>query len=316
LGDQSRPFLAKHGYQIVQCQRCGFLYVHPRPSPDALTAFYQHPRYFQSDEAYGYSAYAADREEIERQASERLTFIERLMKPGRLLDLGCAAGYFLNVAKARGWQVEGIEVSQVVVQSAEHLLGQRIQPTLEAACFGSDSFDVATLWEYIEHVPDPRDDLQRVHQLLKPGGVLALSTPNAGQPRVRRYPDVWREFKPPEHLSFFTVETLTTLMGACGFEPVIIRVIAPEIRPSERVQRWIDQLRQSLGDRHTRSTPLWWIYSIARRGLLLPTWLHQKVFLSPVDYCQGIEVYGRKPLGKGVRSQESAVRSQESGVSR
>lgn len=294
LNDQNQPFLKKHGYQIVQCRVCGFLYVHPPPSREELNAFYQNPNYFQGDDTYGYAAYFAEREEIERQAEERLILIERLVERGRLLDVGCASGYFLRVAKQRGWQVEGVEISQAVVPSAEQLVGQRIHPTLEAAPDAPDSFDAVTLWEYIEHVLNPREELLQVRRRLKPDGLLALSTPNAGQRNVRRYPAAWREFKPPEHLSFFTVQTLTALMRACGFEPVMIRGIAPDIRPSERLQQWIERCRQSLGDRHTRLTPFWWVYSIARRVLLAPTRLYHRMFVSPLDYCQGIEVYARR----------------------
>jgi len=294
LSDQNQPFLEKNGYQIVQCQVCGFLYVYPRPSREKLNAFYQNPRYFQGDDAYGYADYLAEREEIERQAAERLTLIERLVERGRLLDVGCASGYFLHVAKARGWQVEGVEVSHVVVPSAEQLLGQPIHPTLEAFAAAPESFDAATLWEYIEHVPDARDELLRLHRLLKPGGWLALSTPNAGQLRARRHPGDWREFKPPEHLGFFTAKTLTALLHACGFEPSVIRAIAPDIGSSESVQRWIDRCRQNLGDRYARSTSLWWIYSIARRVLPARSWLYHKAFLLPFVYSQRIAIYARK----------------------
>ena len=294
LSDQRRPFLEKNGYQIVRCHACGFLYVHPRPGQDELEAFYQNPNYFQGDDDYGYAAYADEREVIERQATERLALIERRAARGRLLDVGCAAGYFLRVAKERGWQVDGIEISPAAAQSAEQLLGQRLHLALEAFAATPESFDVVTLWEYIEHVLDPRDELRRVARLLKPGGLLALSTPNTGQFRAQRQPETWREFKPPEHLSFFTVETLTVLLRACGFEPVLTRGVAPDICAPERVQRWIDQLRQSLGDRHTRTTPFWWVYSLARRVLRMPTNLYHRLFLSPFDYCQGIEVYARK----------------------
>jgi len=294
LSDQYQPFLDKNDYQIVQCQACGFLYVYPRPGREELDAFYQNPNYFQGGGAYGYAAYCAERKEIERQATERLALIERLMARGRLLDVGCAAGYFLHVAKARGWQVDGVEISRAVAPSAEQLLGQRIHPRLESLNAQPGSFDAVTLWEYIEHVLDPRDELLRLHRMLKPGGVLALSTPNTGQLHVRRHPGDWREFKPPEHLSFFTAETLTALLRACGFEVSAIKPIAPDMRPSESTQRLIDRLRLNLGDRHTRSTPFWWVYSITRRVLLAPTKLYHRLALTPLDYGQGIEAYARK----------------------
>ncbi|MBI3948854.1 MAG: class I SAM-dependent methyltransferase [Acidobacteria bacterium] len=304
MSDQRQPFLQKNGYEIVQCQGCGFLYVHPRPNREELEAFYQNPIYFQGNDAYGYSAYFDEREEIQRRAMERLMMIERFVRRGRLLDVGCASGYFLSIAKARGWQVEGVEVSQVVAPSAEQLLDQRIHPTLDAFAAAPESFDVVTLWEYIEHVIDPRDELLRVRRLLKPDGLLALSTPNAGQLRVRRNPGAWREFKPPEHLGFFSVETVTRLLHACGFASPVIGAISPDIRPPNSEQQLIDLLRQRFGDRHTRTTRYWWIYSVVRRLFLARAWLHHRTRLSSLDYCKGIEVYARKDIPTRINTDE------------
>lgn len=292
--DAARPFLEKNGYSIVRCEQCGFLYVHPRPSHEELRAFYQNPGYFQGEGAYGYDSYVAQRSEIERVANERLMTIESFISPGRLLDVGCASGYFLSVARQRGWRVEGVEIAQAMARAAEELLHQPIYSTLDAAPFPPQSFDVITLWEYIEHIPDPRADLLRVHELLKPGGLLALSTPNAGQRAVVKAPARWREFKPPEHLGFFTRQTLERLVRACGFQPVLLRAIAPHLRLPVLIEHGITLCRETLGDRHTRRTPFWWIYSLTRRMVSSPFRIVQKLIFSPFDYSQGIELYARR----------------------
>jgi SAM-dependent methyltransferase len=288
------PFWEKAGYRIVQCPACGFLYVNPRPDRQELSRFYQNPAYFQGSEGYGYADYFADREMIERQSADRLKLIERLTRRGNLLDVGCASGFFLKVAKDRGWAVEGIEVSEAVSHFAEQLIGQPIHPGLSAAQLADESFDAVTLWEYIEHVLDPREELQRVKRLLKPGGVIALSSPNAGQAKVKTHPEQWREFKPPEHLSFFSAETLLKLLRECGFEPVITRGIVPSYEPSAKWQQFLAACREALGDRLSRATAFWWIYSVVRRLILYPTIGHHKLFLSEFDYCEGIEIYARK----------------------
>ncbi len=292
--DTVRPFLDRNGYHIVRCERCGFLYVHPRPSQEELQAFYQDPSYFQGESVYGYDSYIGHRSEIERVANERLTTIERFISPGCLLDVGCASGYFLFVARQRGWHIEGVEIAEAMARAAEELLHQPIHSTLDAIPFPPQSFDVITLWEYIEHVPDPRADLLRVHELLKPGGLLALSTPNAGQRVVTKAPTRWREFKPPEHLSFFTRHTLERLVRACGFQPVLVRAIVPHLSLPVTIERGIEICRETLGDRHTRRTPFWWIYSLTRRMVSLPFRVYQKLILSPFDYSQGIELYARR----------------------
>jgi SAM-dependent methyltransferase len=319
-GNQAVLYLEKAGYRIFQCQHCGFLYVHPRPGREVLKEFYQNPEYFQGiarmpspareDENesragrpchiftgaddYGYADYSAERERIESDAAGRLAVIERLSERGKLLDLGCAAGFFLKAAIDRGWSVEGVEISGEAARSAAALLGQRVYSSVSAASFPPESFDVVTLWEYIEHVPDPREDLRQVNQLLKPGGLVALSTPNAGTQRVKRHPERWREFKPPEHLSFFSVHTLQRLLRECGLGPVVTRGIVPKYEPSDVWQRVTIALQNRLGDRHARKTPFWWVYSLLRRLVLYPTIMHHHLVLSEFEYCEGIEVYARK----------------------
>jgi SAM-dependent methyltransferase len=268
--------------------------VNPQPSQAELSQFYQDPAYFQGGENYGYADYLAERAMIERQAVDRLKTIERLMHRGKLLDLGCASGFFLKVAQDRGWAIEGVEISDAMARSAEQLLGQPIQPNLSAAQFADGSFDVITLWEYIEHVLDPREELLQVRRSLKPGGIVALSTPNAGTVEAKTHPEQWRELKPPEHLSFFTIDTLLRLLRECGFEPVVTRGIAPQYESSAKWQHLVTMCRKALGDRHSRTTSFWWVYSVARRLILYPTILHHKLLMSEFDYCQGIEVYAKR----------------------
>jgi SAM-dependent methyltransferase len=288
------PFLEKDGYWIVRCVACSFLFVHPPPDPTILRALYTDPAYFRSEGPFGYADYAALRPFWEAQARERLSVIERYTPPGTLLDVGCATGIFLKVAQERGWAVVGIEIAPEAAREAERLTGCRIVASPEPFLEEGRTFDVITLWEYLEHVPDPRAELHRLHRLLRPGGLLALSTPNAGQRLAQRAPALWKEFKPPEHLSFFTVETLHRLLVGCGFDVLRVRAIAPEYRAPEWIERTIARARQRLGDRQDRRTPVWFLASIARRIVRWSVIVHHTILLSPVEYAAGLEVYARK----------------------
>jgi SAM-dependent methyltransferase len=293
-GDRFAPFLEKDGYRIVRCTACSFLFVHPPPAPEVLRALYTDPAYFRSAGPFGYADYAALRPFWERQARERLAVIERYANRGTLLDVGCATGIFLKIAHERGWSVSGIEIAPEAAREAERLVGCPIVPSPEPLLRDGRTFDVVTLWEYVEHVPDPRAELQRFNRLLRPDGVLALSTPNAGQRLVRRAPALWKEFKPPEHLSFFTVETLLRLLAACGFHVLRVRAIAPDYRAPEWIERGIARARRHLGDRRDRRTPLWVLPAIARRLVRWSVVAHHKILLSPLEYAEGLEVYARK----------------------
>src|SRR4051794_5992555 len=91
------------GYSIVRCTQCSLLFVNPVPTAAELTAFYQQAAYYESS-SLGYTNYMGDRARHEQLARERLRRIERLRpERGRILDVGCAAGFFLHVAQSRGW---------------------------------------------------------------------------------------------------------------------------------------------------------------------------------------------------------------------
>ncbi len=292
--DRFVPFLEKDGYRIVRCAACSFLFVHPTPDPATLRALYTDPAYFRSEGPLGYADYAALRSFWEAQARERLSVIECYVDRGTLLDVGCAIGIFLKVAQERGWEVSGIEIAPEAAHEAERLTGCRVVSSPELLLREGRTFDVITLWEYLEHVPDPRAELQRFYRLLRPGGLLALSTPNAGHRLVQRAPALWKEFKPPEHLNFFTAETLLRLLVACGFQVLRIRAIAPDYRAPEWLEDGIARARQHLGDRHDRRTPFWFLYSIARRVVRWTVIVHHKLLLSPLAYAGGLEVYAHK----------------------
>ncbi|HEX5691601.1 MAG TPA: class I SAM-dependent methyltransferase, partial [Roseiflexaceae bacterium] len=172
--------LEVNSYRIVRCERCEFLFVDPAPTATELSRFYQQPEYY-ADSTVGYADYLGDRARHEQLAAQRLERIDRLLPGrGRIVDIGCAAGFFLHAAQGRGWEPFGVELSQDMAAFATQLIGPRVVSNLAELAAAPGSFDAVTGWEYIEHVPNPRDELEQLVALLKPGGVLALSTPNTG----------------------------------------------------------------------------------------------------------------------------------------
>ncbi len=150
----------------------------------------------------------------------RLSRIETFRKPGKLLDIGCAGGNFLQVARQRGWQVWGVELSGAMRKRAFEATGHPIFESIEQAAAGKQRFDCVTMFEVIEHLNDPVSTMRNVLGLLDPDGLLALSTPNCECPEaITGLPiDVW--FIPPEHVSYFGPGTLSACLERAGFKMV------------------------------------------------------------------------------------------------
>lgn len=206
----TNPGYGVHG-PIVRCQECGLVYISPRPNGTDVIHDYEEV----VDELY-----------LEERDGRVLTF-ERHLRPlekitgppngKRLLDVGCHIGVFVDVAQRHGWDVWGLEPSHWAAEQAQ-ALGLRVrQGTLVTTDFEPASFDVITLWDVIEHVPDPRGDLARVYELLKPGGITVLHTIDIESPFARLMGHRW-PWLMEMHLYYFSPRTLRRMLKDLGFE--------------------------------------------------------------------------------------------------
>ena len=203
--------------RIVRCRACGLLYRDPQEENLRLT----------------YSA-AVDEDYREEWPARRETFrrslrqLHRLRRPpGDLLDVGCSTGFALRVAREAGWRAVGLEPSRWAVAAARAEGLEVTEGTLDDRPFGPERFDVVTLWDVIEHVPDPARTLRAAYDVLRPGGVIALTTMEVGSPIARllgpRWPHLLRM-----HLWYFRFAHVARLLRAAGFEK-------PRRRPHVRV---------------------------------------------------------------------------------
>ncbi|NJK80195.1 MAG: class I SAM-dependent methyltransferase [Chloroflexaceae bacterium] len=225
--DTARLVLIQAGYRIVRCPTCTALYLSPMPTPHELTAHYQNPDYFAGDATQGYADYSAMEKALRPFFQRRLhTLVRYLPQRGMLLDIGCAAGYFLTLARADGWQIAGVELAAAMGQQAAHMLGIPIATHLDELP-ADIPYDAITLWEVIEHLPDPVVQLRRLYARLRPGGVLMLSTPNTNHWQAHRDPQHWQGYRPPSHVMFFTPTTLEDALRRAGFTTIHIQRTAP-----------------------------------------------------------------------------------------
>jgi 2-polyprenyl-3-methyl-5-hydroxy-6-metoxy-1,4-benzoquinol methylase len=215
-GAQDEALLfVKEGLRIVRCRQCGLAYVNPRLPQSEIAQQYDAGYYT----AGSYTDYLSERAGYERTFDLRLAQIERLTRGvGRILDVGCAFGFFLSVAEQRGWEAYGIDLSPVGCQYAAAQLGLRATcTTLAGAGFPPEFFDVVVMNDTFEHLADPTHDLRQARQVLRPGGFLFLVTQDSGRLLVRLLGKRWAQYKPREHLYYFTARTLRRMLEQTGF---------------------------------------------------------------------------------------------------
>ncbi|MBN1287552.1 MAG: class I SAM-dependent methyltransferase [Anaerolineae bacterium] len=215
------PFCPENGRGLVQCRGCGLVYLSPRPPDAELYALYGET-YFKSGDSrtVGYTDYARDEPNIRKTAQRRLKHLERYVKPGRMLDVGCSMGFFMAEAAARGWQVQGLDVSAFAVERTRARFGfdARHGSFLELD-YPAGAYDLVTIWDVIEHVPDPAAHVQKAAELLRAGGVLVLATPNVDSLPARFTGKNWVGYKlSEEHVYYFSRRTLARMLEKAGFE--------------------------------------------------------------------------------------------------
>jgi 2-polyprenyl-3-methyl-5-hydroxy-6-metoxy-1,4-benzoquinol methylase len=218
----------KDGYDIVRCPSCGLVFRAELPDERDLDRIYDDD-YFRDrpDRAdrHGYSDYLRDASLHRANARRRLRLLAAQMpKRGRLLDVGCAAGFFVHEARLAGWEASGIDLSAAMVSWARSELG------VPVTCAGfahadvvPSQLDAITMWDYIEHSIDPRRDLANAGEHLRPGGILALSTGDISTLSARLAGHRWHLLTPEHHNFFFETKTLRRLLENTGFDVIEAR---------------------------------------------------------------------------------------------
>jgi SAM-dependent methyltransferase len=193
--------------------------VWPVPSETFLSSIYRDDAYYQGGHgSIGFADYASLEPARKKMFARHLATIEASVGVGRILDVGCANGEFLRVARSRGWHVFGADPSVAraeVEASGIQLVGR----TVHDSEIEEGSLDAITFWDVLEHVTNPIADLARARQLLKTGGVIALTVPDSANLVARISGRRWFGYKTAgEHLQFFTALSLGKAFQRAGLE--------------------------------------------------------------------------------------------------
>jgi spore maturation protein CgeB len=224
-GSEERPraLLTKGDWVYATCPDCGLVHLDPVPTTEESAALYGES-YFSGGGVGEYIDYAADDELHRINARSHLARLARVRKapPGRLLDFGCAHGFVADELRAAGWDVEGVEVSEVAAQYARDRFGLTVHPDFEKAIAanGEGAFDVITFFQVLSQLPDSAAALDSAHALLRPGGMVMVESSNRGGTIARVLGPRWHLIAPPSVISLFDPETLDGLLRRRGFEPV------------------------------------------------------------------------------------------------
>jgi len=230
---KARLLFRKDGTDFLQCRECGLEWVHPLPDMAKMHALYSSPRYYNTDNIsqYGYSEYVRNKHLTVNLFNRRLdeVLLHTDGRTGRLLDVGCATGVLLELARLRGWEVSGVDVSAYATGIArDYYRLDVVTGELAEAGYPAEQFDVVVMDDLVEHVADPTSLVREGHRLLKPGGLLTINTPNRAGLWHRLMGRRWFHYKQMEHTYFFAPHVMTRLLNQEGFDLL-------EIHPSSKI---------------------------------------------------------------------------------
>jgi 2-polyprenyl-3-methyl-5-hydroxy-6-metoxy-1,4-benzoquinol methylase len=211
-------------FPVVRCRRCELIRTNPRPTPDTIGAYYPDD----------YGPYVGTRVQpmvrrkrgllfrLARRAWHSVVQLNTEVLPpiqsGRMLEIGCASGAYLQRMREQGWHVQGIEFSPTAGKAAQEA-GLDVQvSTVEAARAPAHPVDLVVGWMVLEHLHDPQAALSKLAQWTTTGGWLAVSTPNAAALEFRLFKEAGYALHLPAHLYHFTPRTITSMLRAGGWE--------------------------------------------------------------------------------------------------
>jgi 2-polyprenyl-3-methyl-5-hydroxy-6-metoxy-1,4-benzoquinol methylase len=202
---------------LIACTRCTFTSADVELSHDQLKALYT-ANYFSGEE---YKDYVADREIIEKQFRLRLRKVLQHLPPDRrnhIFEIGCAYGFFLNVAQEHFKTVAGIDISDDAIRHARETLRLPavVGDYLDYA--HAETPDTICLWDTIEHLERPDLYVEKASDSLKTGGLIAITTGDIGSTVAKLRGPKWRQIHPPTHLHYFSHATLAQLLDRYGFD--------------------------------------------------------------------------------------------------
>lgn len=205
-------------WNLMKCENCGLLFIDPQPTWEELSAHYpkDYHAYLRKDSKISASLRGFGLRKRVKSILRRTN-----IQKGCLLDVGCATGDFLHAFQtATDWDVMGLEIVPEAAVAARAKGLTIIEKDLEDTNIADGSFDVITLWDVLEHMPNPAQILQICYGLLKPGGSLVLKCPDPSGKEAGLFKESWIGYEAPQHLFGFPQPVLVNKLKEIGFPKV------------------------------------------------------------------------------------------------
>jgi len=261
-GSPARTWLfGKQGFTFVRCDECRLVYVNPQLDEGLVLDEY---RTAETSDIW-FDVLTSERQQaLDREKfGEILDLLEPFRGAGRLLDVGCSIGLFLDLARARGWNGLGIEFARRALEYAREVYAlDVVDVPLEEAGFEPGSFDAVALLSVLEHTNEPRRMLADCARVLRPGGAIYVIVPNVESLACRLLHEQARTFDGRNHLVYFSPATLSDALERTGFQPVHVTTKVLSLDPmlewlayeepysevdlDDPLARWVGERREAL----------------------------------------------------------------------
>lgn len=206
-------------FQLFRCSECGFLFTQSFPVEAEIGRYYETPDYIShSDTRKGMMnrIYHWVRTYMLGHKA-KLVVRESHRTVGHLLDIGTGTGYFAQVMRERGWQVEAVEKNEGARNFAQAHFRLEVKPESALQAYPAASFDVVTLWHVMEHLEHLDETWELLQKLLAEKGILIVAVPNSSSYDAKKYGADWAAYDVPRHLWHFTPDSIERLAVKHGF---------------------------------------------------------------------------------------------------
>lgn len=233
--DDTSLIAVQNGYRMVKCKNCGLVYLNSRPDQQMLIKLYTD---YHQREGKDEDVWARLMEKNFREVSLLLNKI--FPEKGKILDVGCGYGHFIEIMQDCGWFAQGVDPSSRTLYHAKKKGLNVIETSVDDSSFPDNFFDVVTAFYVLEHLPDPLSTAKKIFEMLKPGGVIVIRVPHTTP--IVRFLSVFtidnNLYDAPYHLYDFSPMTITVLLKKAGFSLIQVIPGSPTL-PPKRFERVI-----------------------------------------------------------------------------